>query len=180
MVPAAVALAALGYGLFTAQPGARAGGPAPQFSLEDLRRPGTSVALGSLRGRPVVLNFWASWCDPCRDEAAELGRVSDAHGDAVAFVGINILDGRDEALRYLDQFKIGYTNLRDPSGRVPKLFGVTGVPESVFITRDGRIAGKFVGAFTGGGLDGLVRDLISLPPGRVLRITGRGDTRDIP
>ena len=173
-------LGLLGVGLFRARPSAVLGKPAPGFSLPDLRSPGRTISLAGLRGRPVVVNFWASWCDPCRAEAPELVEVWEAHREDVTFLGINILDGRDEALDFLKEYGVGYQTARDASGRVAKQYGVTGIPETVFIDGRGNVVGKFIGSFAPGQLEPLVSSLVALPPGDTLDITGRGETRPVP
>lgn len=180
VVPAMVAFALLGWALFTARPNAEIGRPAPAFALPDLRRPALERSLADFRGRPVVVNFWASWCDPCREEAPELVRVAKAYEGRVAFLGVSILDGREEALGYEREFGLPYPSVRDASGRVSKRYQVTGVPETIFVDAAGRLVGKFVGALTPGKLEAIVEDLLALRSGDVLTITGRGRTRPVP
>lgn len=179
VAPAAALLALMGVTLFTASPAARLGGPAPPFELPDVREPSRSLSLAGLRGRPAVLNFWASWCEPCREEAPELARVSEGH-PGVAFLGVNILDGRQDAIGYLDRYGLRYPSVRDATGRVAKEYAVTGVPETVFVDARGRVAGKFIGAFAEGQLAAIVERLETLPPGETLDIAGRGRTKPIP
>lgn len=170
-------LAVGGVALFRARPQAELGGPAPSFELPLLEGRGR-LGLDDLRGKPVVLNFWASWCTPCRDEAPELARVARRHKEVV-FLGMNILDGRDEALAYSKRYGVPYRSVRDVRAVIAKRFGVTGAPETVFIDARGDIVGTFIGAFTGQ-LDGLVRDLADLAPGQRLRITDRGQSQPVP
>lgn len=169
-----------GLALFKARPAAELGRPAPLFDLETLRPPPERVKLADLRGRPAVLNFWASWCQPCREEAPELVRMAMKYSDRVRFVGVNILDGREEAMKYLNEFEIPYSTVRDPRAITGKRFGVTGAPETVFIDPRGNVVGKYIGAFREGQLEKLLRELIALEPDEVLEITGRGETRPVP
>lgn len=118
------------------------GKPAPDFELA--RFDGGTLRLSDLRGRPVVLNFWASWCQPCRDEAPLLEATARARPDVV-FIGINIQDKRPDAEAYLAQFGISYPNVLDASGAVSIDYGVSGIPETFFIDRTGRIAKKWIG-----------------------------------
>jgi cytochrome c biogenesis protein CcmG/thiol:disulfide interchange protein DsbE len=134
----------------------------------------------SLRGTPVVLNFWASWCDPCRAEAPELARTARAYGSSVQFLGMAILDGRDAGLAYIRKFGIPYPSVRDARGSVSKLFEVTGVPETVFINARGVIVGHYIGAFTSGQLEPIVKDLLGLSPEGRLLLSGHGETRPVP
>ena len=111
------------------------GGQAPQ-----------QVALRDLRGHAVVLNFWASWCGPCREEAPLLvGLARDYRSRGLVVVGVDTQDLEAPARAFLTQYGITYRNLRDPDGGVGRLFGTTGVPETFFIGADGRILGKFPG-----------------------------------
>ena len=179
LVPLVLLLTVAGVGLFRASPRAGLGGPAPAFSLPTLADPDVRMGPADLRGRPAVLNFWASWCAPCRDEAPELAEVSASVTD-VAFLGVNILDGRDPARDYEREFGIAYPSVRDATGRIPKLYRVTGAPETFFLDAEGLVVGRFIGAFPSGLLADLVDDLRRLPPGETLRITGTGDSRPIP
>lgn len=104
------------------------------------------VALRSLRGHPAVLNFWASWCAPCREEAPLLGRLASDYGPrGLRVVGVDTQDLEAPARAFLTQYAVTYLNLRDPDGSVGRLFGTTGVPETFFIDAAGRIRGKFPG-----------------------------------
>ncbi|HLY22654.1 MAG TPA: TlpA disulfide reductase family protein [bacterium] len=105
-----------------------------------------AVALRDLRGHAVVLNFWASWCVPCREEAPLLSGVArDYRSRGLLVVGVDTQDLESPARAFLAQYKVTYLNLRDPDGSVGRLFGTTGVPETFFIDADGRIQGKFPG-----------------------------------
>lgn len=179
LAPLVLALTVGGFALFRAAPEAELLRPAPPFSLPTLRDPSVRTGPADLGGRPAVINFWASWCTPCRDEAPELARASEGSPD-VAFLGVNIMDGREEATRYEDEFGIGFPSVRDAAGRIPRLYRVTGAPETFFLDAEGRIVGHFIGAFPPGRLEALVADLRGLAPGEVLSITGRGETRPIP
>ncbi len=118
---------------------------APHFSLP--RFDGGTLALASLRGRYVLVNFWASWCIPCRDEAPLLERAwLEYRGRGLVVVGVNIQDLEPEARKFIAQFKVSYPNVRDRDGRVSRAYGTTGVPESFFIDREGRVVRKFPGA----------------------------------
>jgi len=159
-------LGLLGYALLTGagQPGRPSGvvinnkvatlalldRPAPDFSLT-LFDTGEidadeTLRLSDLRGKVVVLNFWASWCPPCRQEAPTFERVWEAYRDrGVVFVGANIWDTDEDALRFLQEFGITYPTGPDPNGEIAIEYGLTGIPETYFITRDGMIAQKAIG-----------------------------------
>jgi cytochrome c biogenesis protein CcmG/thiol:disulfide interchange protein DsbE len=139
--------------------------PAPGFELELLHRgdPGARLsrrlsrpladgrlALGELRGTPVVLNFWASWCVPCREEAPLLERTwrEDGRPRGVLFLGLNMQDVREDARAFLREFDVSYPNVRDRGKTVAPEWGVTGIPETFFITAHGEIAGHVIGVIS--------------------------------
>lgn len=180
VLPVVALFVVVGIGLFTTRPEAELGRPAPSFSLPTLADPERELGPADLRGQPAVVNFWASWCEPCRDEAPEFARVAGEHGGRVRFLGVQILDGRDEGLAYVEEFGIPYPSVRDASGRIADLYGVTGVPETVFLDAEGAIVGTYIGGFAEGQLADLVARLLSLRADEVLDITGRGETRPVP
>ena len=112
------------------------------------------VSLGELRGTPVVLNFWASWCDPCRVEAPELERGwKGARGRGVLFVGLNMQDVRADARDFVDEFRLDFPDVRDPSRDTARAWGVTGIPETFFIAADGSVVGHVIGTVSGDQLE---------------------------
>jgi cytochrome c biogenesis protein CcmG, thiol:disulfide interchange protein DsbE len=121
----------------------KAGAPRPGDPAPDFRAPllegGGKLALSDLAGKPVVLNFWASWCEPCRDEAPMLKEAFERYGDRVAFVGVNIKDARTEALAFDEEFDLAYPDVRDEGGRIYSAYGLTGQPETFFIGADGKV-----------------------------------------
>lgn len=119
--------------------------PAPDFSLT-LFGTGETLRLSDLRGKVVVLNFWASWCPPCRQEAPTFERVWQAYKDRdVVLMGVDIWDTDEEAAKFLQEFGLTYPNGPDPTGQIAIDYGLTGIPETYFITRDGMIAQKAIG-----------------------------------
>ena len=137
--------------------------PAPGFALDVLTTgaPGPlagiwrraardgRVDLKELRGTPVVINFWASWCDPCRVEAPILQRGwRDARRRGVLFVGINMQDIRQDARDFLRELGQDFPNVRDPSNRTSRRYGATGIPETFFISRRGDVVGHVTGTVT--------------------------------
>ena len=125
-------------------PSAQLGKPAPAFSLE--RLDGGRLALDDLRGRPVVLNFWASWCLPCREEAPLLTKLAADFADrGLVVVGVVYQDSATNAIDFMRRYAQTYPGLLDPSGRTALDYGVYGIPETYFIDRAGVIRGRQIG-----------------------------------
>jgi len=121
---------------------------APAFVLPRLDQDG-SLDLSALRGNVVVINFWASWCVPCRDEAPALQAAWDRYRDrGVVILGVNVQDLVPEAQRFLKEVKATYPIVRDRDNSVYRAYGLTGVPETFFVDRQGRIVRKFPGVVT--------------------------------
>ncbi len=108
-----------------------------------------SVSLEELRGTPVVVNFWASWCDPCRDEAKALeDSWRSAREREVLFVGLNMQDLTPDARAFMSEFGTTYLNVRDESNGVALDWGVTGLPETFFVGADGEVVAHVIGAIS--------------------------------
>jgi cytochrome c biogenesis protein CcmG, thiol:disulfide interchange protein DsbE len=184
LVPVVVLFVVGGIGLFRVRPPAEVGKPPASFSLPLIegRRPSdTKLTLDDLVGKtPIVLNFWASWCEPCKDEAPAFRRAAERFEGDVTFLGVAILDGPGPAGDFLKEYRIPYRSVVDTRGVTAKRFGVTGVPETVFIDARGIVAGAYSGALEGAELERLVDDLLELEAGETLRITGSGETRPVP
>lgn len=104
------------------------------------------IALGELRGYPVVLNFWASWCGPCKDETPLLQKSwLRWEGKDVVFVGINVKDFRGDARSFVRRFGVTYPNVYDGKGSTVGRYGVTGFPETYFIDANGRVVYRIAG-----------------------------------
>jgi|ERR1022692_4813391 cytochrome c biogenesis protein CcmG/thiol:disulfide interchange protein DsbE len=117
------------------------GGPAPAFSLKRLDGGGV-VDLASLRGKPVVLNFWASWCPPCKAEAGALETAYRRYrSQGVVFLGVDYNDVSSDARTFLSHHGVTYTTLEDGSGMVGDRYGLSGVPETYFVDRQGKLVG---------------------------------------
>lgn len=120
------------------------GKPAPAFSATDLRT-GQAVTLDSARGQPMVLNFWASWCEPCKLEHPVVEWGARTFGHRARFYGVLFEDSAENARRYLDLRGASFPQLMDSSSRIAVDYGTTGVPETYFIDARGIIQEKHVG-----------------------------------
>ena len=131
-------IALLGFRLMQINAPALAAGAAPSFEFKTFD--GQSIGLAGLRGKPIVLNFWASWCQPCRDEAPLLETVWEQYRTQnLMVVGVDYVDTEPEAKKFMQEFKITYPNGPDIGTRVSQAYHITGVPETYFITRDGKL-----------------------------------------
>lgn len=119
--------------------------PAPDFTLTTFE--GTTISLEGLKGKPIVINFWASWCPPCRIEAPLLERTWRAYKNReVVFIGVDVQDREEDALNYIREFDITYPNGPDPTGEISIDYGVSGLPVTFFVSRKGEIVRRWVGA----------------------------------
>ena len=155
-----ILLAILAWRLLAGAPAGPAaiGAPAPGFSLADLD--GNPLRLEDLRGRPVIVNFWASWCGPCVEEFPLLQHALDEHrADGLAVVGI-VFDDRSEAARaFLQRMGSGWPAAMDPNAAVAAAYGVSAPPASFFIDRQGKVAGRQIGQLSA---DDLARQLATI------------------
>ena len=149
------------------------GHPAPDFTLSVLSTsPGsaspTTMHLASLKGKPIILNFWASWCDPCKHEAPLLEatwRVLQPQG--VLLIGIDFQEAQSDAQTFLRTYSITYPNVADRSGSTALNYGIAGLPDTFFLNRQGIIVSKVVGELTEQSLQSNLR-LITSASSRLL------------
>jgi len=130
--------------------------PAPEFTLVDLD--GKTWSLSELRGTPVVLNFWSTWCGPCKQEHPMLLEAQD-QWPGVRFLGVIYEDDPTKAREYLARAGAAYPHLIDPTGTTAIEYGVAGVPESFVIDREGLVIHKQVGPFDPTTLQNLIAPL---------------------
>lgn len=127
-----------------AAPSARVGEPAPAFSLVDLD--GDPVRLADLAGRPVVVNFWASWCGPCVEEFPLLAEAAEQHqASGLAVIGIVYQDRSEAARGFMARMGAGWPAAMDPGGSVAARYGIHGPPETFFIDGEGVVRGRQIG-----------------------------------
>jgi len=115
-----------------------ASGSAPDFTLTTFD--GETYKLSELKGKPVVINFWASWCIPCRDEAPGLQRAWENYRDrGLIVLGVDYVDTEADAKKFIAEFKETYPNGPDLGTRISQSYHITGVPETYFIDKDGKL-----------------------------------------
>lgn len=119
------------------------------------------LALAELRGRPVVINFWASWCIPCRKEAPLLNAAARRHRGQVVFLGVDVQDLESDALAFLREFAVPYVSVRDRGNKTFDAYGLTGVPETYYLAADGRIVAHAPGPVTDATLEAGIRATVS-------------------
>ncbi|MEX2203768.1 MAG: TlpA disulfide reductase family protein [Actinomycetota bacterium] len=112
----------------------------PEFDLSRFER-----LLGQLEGTPVLVNFWGSWCEPCRDEAPDLARAHETYGDRVQFIGVDILDARESARGFMREFGWTYPSLFDPPASIRDGLGLLGQPVTLFYDAEGNLVDRWVG-----------------------------------
>lgn len=136
-------LIVIGYALYQRNQDTPTSGPAPKFTVTTFD--GQEVKLTGLKGKAVVINFWASYCIPCRVEAPMLERIWRAYRERdVVFLGINTDDIDSDARAYLAEYEITYLNAPDKGGRVEDAYRITGIPETFIINREGEIIRHFL------------------------------------
>lgn len=153
IVPALLALAVvavLAFEVLNASSTGTVGKPAAPLPSKVLQPP--KATLASLRGKPALINFWASWCDPCRQEAPELERLSRSLHDTAGLVGVDYTDQEDGARSFIRQYGWTFPVLSDPDGIYGARYGFTGLPTTIVLDSNGRIVETLRGPQTETGL----------------------------
>ena len=123
--------------------------------------PGPDVSLDRLTGRPTLLNLWATWCLPCREEMPLLQEAFVRYGQEVRFLGVDTQDSPESAASFVSDFGIGYPHILDPDGELLSTLGVRGLPVTLAIDESGRIVGKSIGELDAQELQQLIETLTS-------------------
>lgn len=155
-------LAILGWRLVKVNSGQVSSGKAPDFTITSFE--GETITLSELRGQVVIINFWASWCPPCREEAPYLEATWRKYEDqGVIFIGVDYVDTESKALAYIDEFDITYFNGPDVGTRISHDYNMQGVPETFYVAKNGDLHGLKVGPLFPPELDEVIDELLAEP-----------------
>lgn len=133
------------------------GSPAPDFELETLD--GSPVSLRGLRGRVVIVNFWATWCGPCRVEMPDLEARAVRFPDRLTVLGVNFDETPAEVAAFRDEVGVTFPLLLDPGAKVQRLYRVLGYPTTYFVDQDGIIRIQHIGLMTSDQIDGYLKEM---------------------
>lgn len=145
--------------------GPEVGKPAPEFTLQDIN--GKVVHLSDFRGRPVLINFWATWCIPCRQEFPVLvKKYNDASGSLV-ILGVDIQENIDDVRKFVKEFQVTYPVVIDQNGDVVRAYRLVGVPSSFFVDASGILRDEYFGPLSAAKLEQKFQGLAAFTsPGR--------------
>ena len=135
---------------------------APSFGLTSVRPDGGPVALPE--GRPAVVNFFGSWCEPCREELPVLEAASRRYGDRVTFIGIDLYEPADRGAAMLDELGVTFAAGSDPKGRVASEYRLRGNPSTAFVAADGKLLEVVPGALTADEIERRIDHLLARRP----------------
>jgi len=153
-------LGLLAWSLIKTQNGSVQSGLAPDFTFTGFA--GESLTLSDLRGQVVIINFWASWCPPCREELQYLEQTWRKYKDqGVIFIGVDYLDTESKALAYIEEFDITYFNGPDLGTRIAQAYNIQGVPETFYVARNGELHGLKIGPLQQPELEQKINELLT-------------------
>ncbi|HEY5103623.1 MAG TPA: TlpA disulfide reductase family protein [Acidimicrobiales bacterium] len=168
LVALIVATAVVAFAIFqgvTSPPSARSNvltgrtnAPAIAFSLPILANPSDVLSLATFKGQPLVINFWASWCVPCRTEMPLLEKAYRSEGGKVAFLGVDTNDSPGAARSFLMRVHVAYPVTSDPNGSLAGKYGLFGLPTTIFISSNGKVVGRHIGQFYANTLKAALRE----------------------
>jgi peroxiredoxin len=139
--------------------GINVGNRAPDFTLEALD--GSEVSLQDHRGKVVLINFWATWCPPCRDEIPDIeAAFKTRQEDGFVVLGVNVEEAREIVAPFVDAFEMSYPVLLDESGRLLQTYRAMGLPMSVVVDQEGVIQARHIGVLTAADLDRYLAELL--------------------
>jgi cytochrome c biogenesis protein CcmG/thiol:disulfide interchange protein DsbE len=130
------------------------------FDLKRLGRPG-SLKLSAFKGKVVVVNFWASWCEPCKSEAPRFQAAYKRYGDRVAFIGVDTADYSSDAGRFLDRYGVTYPNVRDPDRSVLGKYGGLPIPRTFVISPQWQVTGYIFGEARAADLESAIQKALA-------------------
>ncbi len=141
------------------EPAPIAGHPAPDFELKNLE--GEVVRLSNFRGRPVIVNFWATWCAPCRAEFPDFQQIAVENGDNLVIIGVNYTANDSPALvpGFVEEFGITFPIVLDETGETVETYQVIGLPTTVFVDNNGIIKEVFTGPINKAYIEGKLAEL---------------------
>jgi peroxiredoxin len=141
-------------------PAARLGSPAPDFTLQTVD--GTPLRLSDLKGKPIFMNFWATWCVPCREEMPAMQELYEQYRDrGLVILAVNMEEDQARVRRWIDQGGFTYTFVLDSEGQQLKRYNVNAAPTSYFIDRDGVIRDLKLGAISRAEMETKVEKLLA-------------------
>jgi thiol-disulfide isomerase/thioredoxin len=135
--------------------------PTDAFALPEFDLARYDRLLGQLEGTPVLVNFWGSWCEPCRDEAPHLASAHESYGDRVQFLGVDILDAREGARGFMREFGWTYPSVFDPPASIRDGLGLLGQPVTLFYDAAGDLVDRWVGPIPPDELEQRIMSILS-------------------